>query len=151
MNFFREALRGTILEAHFREGLQALGKDSLKVGCENTRKLAGSVDIDSATEASCPNENRWDYAVGYLRGGNGKRLYFIEVHPASTSEVQCMIEKHRWLVAWLRANAAGLDRIPEKFFLWVASGGVRIPRNAPQIRKLAQEGISPPCERAYIC
>lgn len=151
MSFFRQALRGTILEPYFREGLQALGTDSVKVGCVNTRKLAGSVDIDSATEASCPNDNRWDYAVGYLRGGNGKRLYFIEVHPASTSEVQCMIEKHRWLVAWLRANAIGLDRIQEKFFLWVATGGIKIPKNAPQLRRLAQEGVSPPCERAHIC
>lgn len=150
MNFFREALKGTILEPHVREGLQALGPDSAKVGCENTRNLAGSVDIDSATAASCPNDNRWDYAVGYLSEGNGKCLYFIEVHPASTSEVQCMIEKHRWRVAWVRANAPRLERIPEKYSLWVASGGVHIPRNAPQLKRLAQEGIRLPCKRAVL-
>jgi hypothetical protein len=136
---FQTAINDTpLLKDHLKNGLQALGSSSSKVKPNDTRKCEGSVNIDNAVERKFPSSNRWDYAVGY-----NSKTYFIEVHPADTSEVKTVLEKLTWLKTFLIENTPELNKEPKSFH-WIASGGVHILPNSPQARKLALSGISQP-------
>lgn len=90
----------------YKNGLQAFGRNSSFVEVDDIKKLEGSVDIDECTKELYPDEPRWDYALGY----DGK-AYFIEVHPASTSDVKTVIEKAKWLDGLLNAKAKELKAL----------------------------------------
>ncbi len=126
----------------YRTGLNALrGDDKPKILVPNTRKIGGSLDIDTSTESKYPNENRWDYAVEY-----DKETFFIEVHPASTSEVTVVLAKLSWLKQWLRTSAPEIDKLrPEtkRAYHWVFTGRNTILPNSSQARRLSQNGIKP--------
>lgn len=66
-----------------RSGLSALRANSKVVKPRDTKLLEGSVDIDEAVKALRPGESRWDYVVGY-----SNEAFFIEVHPAGSSNVE---------------------------------------------------------------
>jgi hypothetical protein len=78
------------------------------------------VDIDNAVKQEFSSDNRWDYAVGY----DGK-TYFIEIHPADTSEVKTILKKLGWLKVFLSEKAPELNKEPKSFH-WVASKGNHI-------------------------
>ena len=142
---FQSAIENTtLLKDHLKNGLQALGSNSSKVKPTDTRKCEGSVDIDNAVERKFPSRNRWDYAAGY----NG-RTYFIEVHPADTSEVKTVLEKLTWLKTFLIENTPELNKEPKSFH-WIASGGVHILPNSPQAKRLALSGISQPVKQLTL-
>ncbi len=87
------------------------------------------------------NSPRWDYIVGY-----NEQAYFIEVHPASTSEVDNMIKKLDWLKKWLMENASAVYNMkgPNPFF-WIASGKVSaILPTSKYGRRLAKAGLNKP-------
>lgn len=123
-------------------GLQALENvDKGAVKLKDKRKVDGSLNIDKETKLLYPNDPRWDYAVGY----DGK-VFFVEVHPANTSNISEMAKKKEWLKKWLNSKAPLLDALPSGHprFLWVATkSGVRISNQASYIRKLAQLGFNP--------
>lgn len=48
-----------------RDGLTALGKHSKKIMDYEKGKLEGSVDIDGCLRDKYPNDNRWDFVLGY--------------------------------------------------------------------------------------
>ena len=50
--------------------------------------MQGSLDIDNQVKAIYPDEPRWDYTLAY-----GDNIYFFEVHPAETSEIDKVIDK----------------------------------------------------------
>ena len=138
---FQKAVEGTPdISTAYRSGLQALKRsDRSAFDLADTRLLDGSVDIDTAVQEKYPNENRWDYAIGY----SGKVCY-VEVHPAYTSEVSVVENKLRWLKIWLKENAPLLDAIPKATpaFVWAQTGrGAILPRSS-QARKLATMGIA---------
>ena len=138
---FQKAVEGTHdISTAYRRGLQALKRsDRSAFDLADTRLLDGSVDIDTAVQEKYPNENRWDYAIGY----SGKVCY-VEVHPAYTSEVSVVENKLRWLKIWLKENAPLLDAIPKATpaFVWAQTGkGAILPRSS-QARKLATMGIA---------
>lgn len=137
-NLFKQAVESTPeINTGFRSGLTALGANSEKVRVDNARKLNGSVDIDNCTAQLRPTEPRWDYAIGYEN-----KAYFLEVHPANTSNVQEMINKANWLKQWLCKNAPALQSImAENTFYWVPSGKYAIDRRSSQYKKLAQSNI----------
>lgn len=137
-NPFQNAVEHTPeISAGFRNGLTALGANSEKVTVDDTRKLDGSVDIDACTTKIRPTEPRWDYAIGYE-----SKAYFLEVHPANTSNVQEMINKANWLKQWLNEKAPALKAIAaEDAFYWVPSGKYAIERRSMQYKKLAQSKI----------
>jgi hypothetical protein len=67
-------------------GLQAIkGSDRAKFVCGDTRKIEGSVDIDTCVKERYPEGNRWDYIPGY-----DGRVYFVEIHPADTKNISEM-------------------------------------------------------------
>lgn len=74
--------------------------------------------------------------------GYGGKAYFIEVHPASTSDVKTVIEKAKWLDGWLNAKAKELKALKAGNNLyWVASGKVNILGTSRQYRMLMQSKI----------
>lgn len=135
---FIEAVNNTSeLSGHCKSGLSALGSDSSHVTANNPRLIDGSVDIDSCMTTSCPNDSRWDYVIGY----NGN-VFFVEVHPAQTSNVEEMIKKVVWLKNWLKGSAPDLLSLHKcGIFHWIPSGKVKILSNSSQARKIAQNNL----------
>jgi hypothetical protein len=84
---FKRAVEATPDIANgYQIGLGALGQYSNKINAVDTRLFDGSVDIDTCTTINYPNANRWDYALAY-----NKKVYFVEVHSANTSQVNSFL------------------------------------------------------------
>lgn len=140
---FRMAVEGTPDVANgYCFGLQALENiDKSAVNLKDKRKVDGSLNIDKETKDLYPNDSRWDYAVGY-----DDKVFFVEVHPANTSNISEMAKKKEWLKNWLQSKAPLLDALPSGHprFLWAATeSGVHISNQASYMRKLAQLGFNP--------
>lgn len=122
----------------YREGLQALeSKDAGKVKPQNPRKLSGSVYLDKCLKTANPHDARWDYVIGYR-----EKAYFVEVHPANTSNVDEVVKKKKWLDVWLKTNALDLKAMMAgTSYYWIASGKVAILPNSPQARKIAKNKL----------
>lgn len=122
----------------YREGLQALeSKDAGKVKPQNPRKLSGSVYLDKCLKTTNPHDARWDYVIGY-----SEKAYFVEVHPANTSNVEEVVKKKKWLDVWLKTNALDLKAMMAgTSYYWIASGKVAILPNSPQARKIAKNKL----------
>lgn len=122
----------------YREGLQALeSKDAGKVKPQNPRKLSGSVYLDKCLKTTNPHDARWDYVIGYR-----EKAYFVEVHPANTSNVDEVVKKKKWLDVWLKTNALDLkEMMAGTSYYWIASGKVAILPNSPQARKIAKNKL----------
>lgn len=137
-NAFKEAVENTPdIKSHYCTGLQAVkGSERKMISPEDTKKLSGSVDIDSALKADNPNEARWDYTIGYE-----DKAYFVEVHPADTSEVDTVIKKVEWLKDWLNKKASKLKSIGQTPYYWIQSGKYAIKKGSKQEKILAQKGI----------
>lgn len=137
--------------SHCHPGLQALGSNAHKIQVDDTRKLTGSIDLDSALAVNYPNSPRWDYGVGYDQGDRDA-AYWIEVHPADTSKVKEVIDKLQWLKQFLARNKdlRQLTKNANNPYRWVASGRVKIPKNSPQFRLLCQQGLSFPRSNVTI-
>jgi hypothetical protein len=127
---------------HFRNGIQAVkGAYRSKIQTTKSRMLTGSVDIDTATQSLYPNANRWDYAIEYE-----DKTYFVEFHPASTSNVDEMIEKLKWLNWWLQEKAPHINALKPKninAYHWVATGSIQILNTSRQHKLLATKGLLP--------
>lgn len=136
---FRDALEATPqIRECYRNGLQALGAYSIKINPGNARLCHGSVDLDSCVESLYPNDNRWDYILSY-----SNRVYYVEVHPANTSEIDIVIAKLNWLKDWLRQHAPGISNMVQgsPAYHWLTSNGVHILPTSLQARRLAASGI----------
>ena len=139
---FKDAVEKTDdLAGTYKSGLQALKRiDRERIQCPNTRNLTGSIDLDGTLRDSLPNDPRWGYGIGIRKTQSSDRVIWIEVHPASSSHIQDVLNKFEWLREWLASSAPRLNRISEEY-IWIASGAVRIPPNSPQRKKLAAKGI----------
>ena len=123
----------------FRAGLQAVkNSDRNKVDATDSRKIQGSLDIDGQVMEIYPDDNRWDYALSY-----DDKIYFFEVHPASTSEVDAVIKKLGWLKNWLKNKAPEINKLQKgnQPYTWVQSGSYSILPSGPYAKKLAFNGI----------
>ena len=151
---FKAAVEATdSIAAAYRAGLQAVpGVDRARMTVNDTARLGGSVNLDAALSGAQPNAPRWDYGVGWKMSNARDNVIWIEVHPASTSNVKEMVAKVDWLRLWLRDDAPDLDRLTRRkpAFVWIASGAVHIPKNSPQFRRLAGAGIRYPCKHLTI-
>ncbi len=116
-----------------RPGLSALRTDSKMLKADNPRLIDGSVDIDTAVKNIYPADSRWDYAVEF----NGQ-VFFIEIHPADTANIDEMIKKVKWLKAWLPAKAPMLKSMHRcGVYHWIPTGRVKISPNSRQFLKIA--------------
>ena len=139
-NKFKEAVESTDeVKGGYCQGLLALKKkERSKVSCGETRKLDGSLDIDSTVKALYSDSERWDYAISY----SGKVCY-CEVHPAETSEVTKMTGKLAWLKQWLKNKAPEIDALPAYTpkYVWVSSGRVNVLPTSREAKKISSSGI----------
>ena len=127
------------------DGLQALSRGARdKIRPRNTRSVTGSVDIDKDLKNDFPEDNRWDYAVGY-RCKDKEKVFFVEVHPAQTSEITCVIRKAKSLKAWAETSAPELWNmtVPREIH-WVASDKCNLRLNDSYRRQLALCGVGSP-------
>ena len=148
---FRKALkRIKALEGCYRDGLGALRKsDKERISAPNPRNLRGSADLDGCLKASAPHASRWDYAIGY--GAKEERVYYVEVHAASTSDIAIMLKKHRWLLRWLKEEpqARDLAALPSEYW-WVASGKIKLLPTGRQVHQLKKAKIKGPVKRLTL-
>lgn len=128
------------VKGHFCKGLGAIkSNEKERIIVPDTRKLTGSIDIDSAIKEIYPEDNRWDYAVEYT-----DETFFIEVHPCSTSDVGTVIKKVKWLKSWLKTKAPDIEVLKPKekpAYHWIATGGVGITKGSKYERMLALNNI----------
>lgn len=140
-NKFKEAVESTEdVKDGYCQGLQALKKvDRSKVSCSDTKKIDGSLDIDTNVKSLYPNSDRWDYAISY----SGKVCY-CEVHPAETSEVTKMVGKLAWLKQWLKDKAPYLNALPSYSpkYVWVASGRSNVLPTSREAKRISSSGIA---------
>jgi hypothetical protein len=123
----------------FQNGLAAFGGDSSKIHLLQTRACDGSVNLDHCLAARYPSDSRWDYCFAY-----NSEVYFVEVHPAQTSEVNAVIKKLQWLKSWLQNNAPEIDRMKAKNpFYWIQTSGFNITKTSPQYRRAREAGLLP--------
>ena len=140
---FKKAVNDTPdLKDSWSAGFQALSRaDKDHVTAEDTRRVAGSVNVDATLQERFPNDNRWDYAVGYQPTNiKGQMVYWIEIHPASSGEVKVVLAKLGWLQRWLRDSAPKLKALP-RAFIWVSSGKTSLAPSAHQQRQFASLGL----------
>ena len=148
---FREAVEdaSSPVNGAYREGIQALEhRHRRHVTCGDSRRLSGSIDLDKALarDPEHANASRWDYGIGYKPEKGPEQAVWIEVHSATTREVSAVLQKLRWLRDWLNNDAEYLLRMTnatakDRRYVWIASAGVRIPKNSPQARQLNASGI----------
>lgn len=137
-------LANNALKPFYKKGIGALKKvDKQYISVPDPKLLSGSVALDDATIKEYPTNNRWDYAIEY--DGN---TFFLEVHPASTSEIDCIIKKVKFIKEWLGTNCSEFFKLPIKgskvhCFYWISSGGtdLRILPGSQQAKKMAQYNI----------
>jgi hypothetical protein len=141
---FKDAVGKTAhLENAWKEGLQALRRqDKPHIEPQDTRRLRGSADVDSALQTIEPNANRWDFAIAYQHTNlTAEFIYWVELHTASTSEVEVVIKKANWLLGWLKTQDNPL-RYFQKKIVWVSSGPTTFSLTAPQKKAMALAGLN---------
>jgi hypothetical protein len=112
--------------------------------------LTGSVALDDVLKTKYPNDPRWDYGIG-PRKGKREAAVWIEVHPASTSEVTTVLKKLQWLKNSLRNQALPLDKLTSaQSYYWMATRGVHVRPGSPQARQLQLAGLPTPRVRVIL-
>ncbi len=141
---FRQAVSATPeLQGAYCSGLQALREvDRRHVDAENTRLLKGSVDLDTTLKDKYPKAPRWDYAIGHHPTNLKKEMvYWVEIHPATTGEVNAVLGKLRWLKEWLGTSAPDMNSLHREY-VWLSSGKTAFTLSAPQLKQVAESGLS---------
>lgn len=143
---FQTAVTNTLeIRNCYQQGLKALGAHSTLINVRDTRSCDGSVNLDDCLVKSRPNDNRWDYCFAY-KG----EAYFVEVHPADTSNVETVINKLNWLKAWLITHAPAINFLKAATpFHWIHTGSSHILAGSKQYRLAAEHKILPKA-RLYI-
>ena len=140
---FQQAVENTAnIATAYRTGLRALRRtDRRHITAEDTGRISGSVDLESALQALLPNAPRWDYGVGHRpTNGRGEMVYWIEIHPANSGEIKAVLAKLNWLKNWLQTHARDLHGM-KAAFVWVSSGKTTLSPTAPQRKKMALVGL----------
>ena len=125
----------------YKSGIQAVkGSDRDKFDfLKSSRNINGSIDIDSALKKEYPEDNRWDYSIGYK-----DVAYFFEVHPMTEKEIATIIKKSQWLKKILSDKAMNLNSIRDKScpFFWLSTdSGCDIPQKSKKARLLSDYNI----------
>ena len=141
------------LTGKLKQGLQALRKNHRDaISPENSRKLSGSIDIDTALKSKCPHDHRWDYCIGVRKNRNADSLVWVEFHPAHSHSVRDIVTKATWLKQWLAGPGKPLKGLmkTKTDLRWVPTGRVAIRQASKQGKILAQAGISFPRRRINL-
>jgi hypothetical protein len=140
---FKEAVNQTPnLETAWQPGLQALrAEDKPHIIAEDTRRLRGSADVDTALLSREPQANRWDFAIGYQHTNRKVEfIYWVETHTGSDDQIKVVLKKLDWLKNWLRTDGHQLARF-DRDITWVSSGHTLFTKGSSQVKTLAQKGL----------
>ena len=72
--------------------------------------------------------------------------FYIEIHPAISSEVSKMIKKLTWLKGWLTMHAPEIKKLTatsKNPYYWVQSSNCSIPKHTSQYKAAVQHKILP--------
>lgn len=133
-----------VLNSYCKAGLQAIKKDNRnKIIVPDSKLLGSSVDLDNALKTIISQENRWDYGFEY-----DHYFIFIEIHPAETSQIDCICKKVIDTKEWLNNNCPEILHLPKfekgkRQYYWISSGrtNLKIIPNSTHARKLAKNNI----------
>ena len=120
--------------------------DARRIVCSNTRKIAGSVNVDRCLVRLIPDEPRWDYAIGQSASA-ADIVHWVEVHPCNASEVEQVIRKLAWLKTWVGVHAR--TEMSQRY-IWIPSGKAALPPTAPQYKRAAAHGIKISPRQCYL-
>ncbi len=124
-----------------QDGLRALGSHSARVKVKPPRQASKSVALDDALKPAHPRDPRWDYGIG-IRDGTQEMVAWVEVHPATSAEVDTVLKKFDWLKRWLDTHEDAC-RAHTSTFHWVATdSGVHIDQ--ARRRRLNAAGLRMP-------
>jgi hypothetical protein len=142
MNFKKAVVKTPNLRNSWKPGLQALrAEDRPHIKADDTRRLSGSADVDTALQGLEPNANRWDFAIGYRHTNRiDEFIYWVETHTGSDNQIKVVLKKLAWLKGWLKAGGKNLAPF-ECDFLWVSSGHTFFTNGSKQVKELAQKGL----------
>jgi len=140
------------LNRAYQAGLRGLKREHRKkVRCPETDRLTGSVNLDAALARAHVHWHRWDYGIGYRPPAGAERAIWVEVHPATTGEVDTVLKKLAWLRSYLRGDAPQLFNLTlsggtnTPRFVWLSTSfGTHINEISPQARRLRQAGLAIP-------
>lgn len=136
-----ECMTSRGLDKQLRAGLKAIGADSTRLTVARPRRATHSVALDDALKAQLPHAPRWDYGVALDRTG-ATEVAWIEVHTATSSEVDTVLKKLAWLKQWLASNQDACTTAIASFH-WVATdAGVHI--DSARRRRLNAAGLKMP-------
>ena len=140
---FETAVKATSHLEHFwQTGLGALrAQDRTRIRAEDTRKITGSVDVDTALRDVEPEANRWDFGLAYQHANREKEfVYWIETHTGSDREISVVLRKVEWLRGWFNGDGAELAKF-EREIVWIPSGATSFRRGTKQVKQLADKGV----------
>ncbi|MCC6474675.1 MAG: hypothetical protein IT514_13125 [Burkholderiales bacterium] len=159
---FTDVLRaaGAPVADDYRAGLAAAKTaHARQILCIDPRRLEGSIDLD-ACFAAVPEhrrENRWDYGIGYRTTAGEHRAVWVEVHPASTSQVRVVLAKLKWLQRRINAWGVPAQRLSSQRdashrpYVWLATPGrISIYANTRTARCLRSAGLDLPSRTCRI-
>lgn len=126
---------------HLEKGLKALGANSKRVTVQAPRKATHSVALDDSLKSAHPNAPRWDYGIG-LSQGTQHTVAWVEVHTATSSEVDSVLKKLAWLQQWLAQANDACRRTPSTFYWAATDAGVHI--DSARRRRLNAAGLRMP-------
>lgn len=142
-----DCMKARGLDGELRAGLQALGGDSQRVMVTKPRTAMHSIALDEALKAQHPHDPRWDYGIGLVNDKNST-IAWVEVHTATSGEVEAVLKKLTWLKTWLSNHADPCSKTPATFH-WVATdAGVHI--DAARRRRLNALGLGMPQSRLRL-
>lgn len=151
---FKDVVQSVMpLKAGYHPGLQAVKAEHReRIVCDDTRGLAGSIDLDATLALSLPNEPRWDYGIGVNHSRGEDRVHWVEVHPATDGDVKDVLKKLAWLRAWLGQHERRLLAMTatENGFVWLATKDIGFRPGSPKAKQLAAQGISFPQRRLRL-
>lgn len=126
----------------YKTGLHAIQSNMRqKFIVPDVKKIGGSLDIDTSVKTMYPEDHRWDYAVEY-----DNEVFFIEIHPAITSEITTVLAKLEWLKKWLNEQAPEIKALrpsQKQAYYWVYTNRYAIAPTSSYLKQLATKKIVP--------
>ncbi|SRR5713226_3137432 len=131
------------LTKHVKKGLKALKKSDRNLFHLGGPTPLSSLNVESAHKDIAYN-NRfhnsplWDYYL--LLHRKGRRVFYLEAHPASVDQVQRVLRK----AEWLRQRADHDEAMPateNRPLFWVPVGSVKISATSIEAHLLADKKV----------
>lgn len=140
---FKQAVEATSDVMHcYMEGKLAIPQNERnKIELADPVKCGGRLFIDECliNQNKYLKDNRWDYAIDY----NGK-VYFIKIHPATSSQVSVMEKKLQWLEDWLNHSAPEIKALKSRNpYHWIQTKDNHIDKYSSYQRRIDGMGLKP--------